>query len=406
MIFRSFKTVSVLFFLIFISSSLCEASIEWLDDFELAKQKASQSGKFILANFTGSDWCSYCIRAEEEIFSKPILEEFVADKFIPLKIDFPKKTKLSKDKESINNALANRYAVNSFPTHLILDAEGEILAKTGYIRGGAESWISVCEVVLNKVPKPKKVVFNHDVMKTLERAKSKGLPLLMLIFKKGNDIQRATIDMISRDTVFATMNDWGFESVALDEEDVKKEGQFSQMIIKDEEILPEDGPCCVLYDPIVKSVRYKKIITNENKKVLIDELKSRLDFSYRGGWMTDYNRAKLIAENENRFVMMKFTGSDWCSWCKKMEENIFTQKVFKDFAKKKLVLLELDYPIQTRLVPELKEQNEWLSSRYGVNAYPTIIILDKSGKELLKANYYDGSANDFVKDLKAFLSKQ
>lgn len=124
-------------------------------------------------------------------------------------------------------------------------------------------------------------------------------------------------------------------------------------------------------------------------------------------WMTDLDAAKQKAAKENKGVLMDFTGSDWCPPCKAIKKNVFDTSEFQKFADKKLVLMELDFPRDKKKVSkEVAASNAKLSEQFKIEAYPTIIVLDKGGKELGRMEGYGGdSPSDYVKKLEALLAK-
>ena len=65
------------------------SAVEWMTDIEAAKTKAAAENKALLLDFTGSDWCGWCIRIRKEVFDKPRFEEYIRDKFVPVEIDIP-----------------------------------------------------------------------------------------------------------------------------------------------------------------------------------------------------------------------------------------------------------------------------------------------------------------------------
>ena len=82
------------------------------------------------------------------------------------------------------------------------------------------------------------------------------------------------------------------------------------------------------------------------------------------GWLTDYKKAQQEAKDNNKFVLLDFTGSDWCGWCKKFDKEVLLQPEFKDFARDNLVVVELDFPRGKPQTPELKKQNRELAQQY------------------------------------------
>lgn len=125
------------------------------------------------------------------------------------------------------------------------------------------------------------------------------------------------------------------------------------------------------------------------------------------GWLIDAEKAKEQAKKEGKAILMDFTGSDWCPPCKQLKSKVFDSQEFKDFAAKNLVLLELDFPNdKKKLSAETKKQNDKLSDEYKINAYPTVIVLDKDGKELGRERGYGGqSAKDYIKVIEKHLAK-
>lgn len=94
-------------------------------------------------------------------------------------------------------------------------------------------------------------------------------------------------------------------------------------------------------------------------------------------WLTDLPKAQAQAKQEGKMVLMDFTGSDWCSWCMKLDKEIFQTPEFADYAKEHLVLVEVDFPKKKPQSQELQKANEALEKRYKIEQYPTVIVLNK-----------------------------
>ena len=125
-------------FLTLVPSSFAE---KWETDFEKAKEMARDSNRYLLINFTGSDWCGWCIKLDEEVFSKKAFKQYAEDNLVPVTIDFPRRKQLKKSLQEQNEALMKQYGVRGFPTILILSPSGETVAQTGYQAGGAEKYV-------------------------------------------------------------------------------------------------------------------------------------------------------------------------------------------------------------------------------------------------------------------------
>ena len=105
------------------------------------------------------------------------------------------------------------------------------------------------------------------------------------------------------------------------------------------------------------------------------------------GWLDDYKKAQQEAKASNKFLLLDFTGSDWCGWCKKFDKEILSQSEFQDYARENLVLVELDFPRAKPQSPELRRQNQELANQYQVQGFPTIVVLNGDGQKLWQ---YDG----------------
>lgn len=102
----------------------------WLLDFEKAKEVAQHDHKYILLNFSGSDWCGPCIQMNKEIFESAAFEQIAKDHLVLVNADFPRSRKhlLSKDQQKKNDQLAEIYNKKGvFPLTVLLDAEGRPL---------------------------------------------------------------------------------------------------------------------------------------------------------------------------------------------------------------------------------------------------------------------------------------
>ena len=109
------------------------------------------------------------------------------------------------------------------------------------------------------------------------------------------------------------------------------------------------------------------------------------------GWLNDYKKAQQEARASNKFLLLDFTGSDWCGWCKKFDKEILSQSQFQDYARENLVLVELDFPRAKPQSPELRRQNQELANQYQVQGFPTIVVLNGDGQKLWQ---YDGYFSD------------
>ncbi|MGZ3862689.1 MAG: thioredoxin family protein [Bacteroidia bacterium] len=91
-------------------------------------------------------------------------------------------------------------------------------------------------------------------------------------------------------------------------------------------------------------------------------------------WQTDLLKAHELSQKSGKPIFAFFTGSDWCGWCIKLQKNVFEKPGFVAWAKKNVILLELDYPRRKQQPQELMQQNAGLQQTFGVQGYPTVWI--------------------------------
>jgi thioredoxin-related protein len=120
-------------------------------------------------------------------------------------------------------------------------------------------------------------------------------------------------------------------------------------------------------------------------------------------WETDFAKAKAKAAEKNLPILVVFSGSDWCGWCQKLEREVWGKDEFKTFAAEALVLFLADFPQKAKLSEVLDKQNKELADKYGVKGFPTVILLDKEGKEKARTGYKPGGAEEYVKHLKTLI---
>ena len=114
----------------------------WSSDFAAAKKEAAEFKKDLLIDFTGSDWCGWCIKLNKEVFSQDPFKAGVKDRFVLVELDYPQnKSKLSAETIKQNEELRKAYPVQGFPTILLADAYGKPYAATGYEAGGPEAYV-------------------------------------------------------------------------------------------------------------------------------------------------------------------------------------------------------------------------------------------------------------------------
>ena len=108
--------------------------------------------------------------------------------------------------------------------------------------------------------------------------------------------------------------------------------------------------------------------------------KVEIDGASVGVWTMDFDAAVKLAGEKKLPLILNFTGSDWCGWCKLMDKNVFAEEAWKTYAKENVLLVTLDFPQDKSVVPEkYVARNKALQEKFGVRGYPTYVVLDNDG---------------------------
>lgn len=122
-------------------------------------------------------------------------------------------------------------------------------------------------------------------------------------------------------------------------------------------------------------------------------------------WRTDHPATLAAAKRQGRRVLVDFTGSDWCVWCKRLEGEVFESPEFQRWAGERFVLLRLDYPQRTPQSPLLKRQNQELLAKYQIQEYPTVLFLDADGTEVGRTGYVPGGPTAWLSEARKVLGE-
>ena len=129
---------------------------------------------------------------------------------------------------------------------------------------------------------------------------------------------------------------------------------------------------------------------------------AKLSKSVPSGWGEDFAAAQKAAAAGDKYILLAFSGSDWCGWCVKMDKDIYSDKKFVRAAKKDFELVLIDMPQnQDILSPLAKQQNRGLLKKYGIRGFPCSILVHPDGTEAKRfSGYQSGGPEAFLAALK------
>lgn len=116
-------------------------------------------------------------------------------------------------------------------------------------------------------------------------------------------------------------------------------------------------------------------------------------------WTTNYEEATVQARNSNKPLFLFFTGSDWCTWCQKLEKEVLDTQEFAREAGNKFIFVRIDTPFNNPLPKKLTDQNTILKKRFDIRSFPTVVILNSQEKQIGTTGYRQGGPKAYVQHL-------
>jgi len=128
-----------------------EVKLDWKTDVSKAQEQAKKEKKLVLLDFTGSDWCGWCIKLDHDTFSKKEWADYAKTNLVLVQVDFPHEKEQSDEQKKANEALQKKYNVEGFPTIIVVKPDGTVVwTKEGYLSGGPKAMIDEIEQAKKK----------------------------------------------------------------------------------------------------------------------------------------------------------------------------------------------------------------------------------------------------------------
>ncbi len=122
-------------------------------------------------------------------------------------------------------------------------------------------------------------------------------------------------------------------------------------------------------------------------------------------WETDFKKASSQAKASGKYMLLDFSGSDWCGWCIRLDKEVFRKSHFRKFAKANLVCVLVDFPRRKSQMRKIKKQNAELARKYGIRGYPTVVILSPEAELAGSTGYRKGGPKEYVKHLREIINQ-
>jgi thioredoxin-related protein len=121
-------------------------------------------------------------------------------------------------------------------------------------------------------------------------------------------------------------------------------------------------------------------------------------------WQTDLEAAKKLATDQDKNIIIVFSGSDWCAPCIKLDKNIWQSDAFKNQSANDWILLKADFPRKkaNELSKDHTANNRKLAEKYNIEgSFPLVVLVDKNGKVLGKMGFKNVSPEEYIKMIHA-----
>lgn len=125
-------------------------------------------------------------------------------------------------------------------------------------------------------------------------------------------------------------------------------------------------------------------------------------------WTTSYQDAIEKAKKTDAPILLYFTGSDWCPWCKKLSQEVFKAPEFAAWVDMRVVPTFVDFPKKSQLPANLSQQNNELLERYRphLTGFPTALFIKPDGTVIGKLGYEQGGVRHWIQKAQPIVAKQ
>lgn len=385
----------------------------WLPNMTACLVNAKRQNKLILAYFSGSDWDQWGKKLDKEVLTSPMFAEWADKNVILFQADFlatPKKQDLYKKQ---NEDLKTRYQIAVVPTLLLLDGDGEVVARAVYedvkllpneAVGQPNSAIKRLDDMVKNRGETEKLVTYGGLAGTVDNAKAHHLPVLLMITKGEKDPMLIEADKLLQNQRFirwVNINT-SFHTMKWPEATDKSADAVLFSALATRFKFGNTPAQLVMLVPEEENLRYRTVswAVMQMEPLMINLQKNLPTIEYKGtDWLTDIRVARaILSQQPKRMLFMYFC--DGTEFCQKFEKEILNTEEFTGWPYHNVVLLKLDYTKGVARPKALDDQNRELANLYAVRGYPFVILVNPKGQKIGDAHYMHGGPKPFIEELK------
>lgn len=384
----------------------------WLTNYHRAMSESRKQNKLVLAYFSGSDWDPWCQKLDSEVLETDLFRQWAARNVVLLRLDFPKEKRLSSTLRQQNERLKERFSVSKTPTFVLLNPSGEPIARAGYDearlrederKGEPKAWIAYLENVLKNRPPEEQLARHGDFAQSVAYAKSRFGIVVLLITHGHIKYAMDERDLLMKDQQFIKFVNRNVTFVDVewpDDVDTSQPAQAFRSFAASHKIATVPFQI-VLWDAPLDQIKARIFAFDPNRtEELVSRIQAQLPHvDYTGGWITDYNAARTIASQQDRYIFLVFTRMEGAEWSRKMDQEIFETDEFKQYARKHLVLVRIDFSEAATQPEMVAAENKRLADLFNIRGFPTVAVVNPLGQKLVESKYMKGGPGPFLSEL-------
>jgi protein disulfide-isomerase len=406
--------IVLLVLLVMVPSGVSAAArpVQWLPNMTAALAYSKKQNKPILAYFSGSDWDEWGKKLDKEVLKSQNFAEWAQKNVILFQADFAAGKKQDLYKKQ-NEDLKTKYQIARVPTFLLLDSDGEVIARAGYddlkllpseVVGQPKHAIEFLDKMVKNRAEAETLVTYGSLSQAVENAKSHHLPVLLLVTKGEKDPMLVEADKLLQNQKFirwVNVNT-SFHAMKWPEatDNSADAALFNGLATK---LKFGNTPAQLLmFVPGEEQLRMRTTswAVMQLEPLMMNLQKHLPQIEYKGTeWLTDIRMARaIVAQQPKRILFLYFT--DGTEYCQKFDKEIIQTEEFTGWPYYHLVLVKLDYDKSVQRPKLLDQQNEELANLYGVPGYPFVVLVNPKGQKIGEAKYQRGGPKPFIEELK------
>jgi thioredoxin-related protein len=389
--------------------------VQWMINFPGAQVRAKQQKKYILAYFSGSGWDAWGAKLEKEVLHTQMFVDWVNKNVIPFQVDTPKEPKANDLYKRQNQDLKTKYQIAIVPTFLLIDGDGEVVARAFYRNLELKDWekpgqplsaIDFLDGMVKNKGAYEQLLSYGSLESALQNARDHKLPMLLLVTdatkKDPMLLEAEKLVQSQRFVRWVNVNTSFYQMTAPAAGDASPEAAIYRGLATKYKF-GNTAAQLLLFSPNEETTRWRT--TQWNVLQQMDSLMMNLQknlpmIEYLGTtWLTDLRQAKAIVSQQPKRVLFLYFAED-NEYCKKFESEILDTEEFTGWPFHHLVLVKFDFTKDKKRPPALDVQNEEQANLYAVRGYPFVVLVNNKGQKIGEAKYQRGGAKPFIDELK------